>query len=127
MAARSKNKKLSFTNLFSVDKTNKFLALIFFIIWILIGLLILLFIYANVKQGAFNGLFRPRTQAPQETQVPKETIIPGVGTVNVECVQSSLTDEAISKIIQEGNTSKLTNEEEGKLEPCIIKKEEATP
>lgn len=127
MAARSKTKKLSFTHLFSLDKVNKFLALIFFIIWILIGLLILLFIYANVKQGAFNGLFRPSSQAPQETQVPKETTIPGVGTVNVECVQSSLTDEAISKIIQEGNTSKLTNEETGKLEPCIIKKEEATP
>lgn len=127
MATKSKNKKLPFVSVLNVDRANKFLALIFFIIWILIGLLILLFIWANIKQGAFDGLFRPRTQAPAQTQAPNEAKLPGIGTVNVECVQGSLTDEAIGKIVQEGDTSKLTDEEKGKLEPCIVQKEETTP
>ena len=127
MAARNKNKKLSFASVINVDKTNKFLALIFFIIWILIGLLILLFIWANVKQGAFDGLFRSGAQAPAETQTPNEATIPGIGKVNVECVQSSLANDTIGKIVQEGNTSKLTDAEKGKLEPCIIEREETTP
>ena len=104
----------------------KFLAVIYLLIWILIGILILIFIYGNFKQGAFRGLFS-KPQVPQEQmQAPTETDLPGVGKVNIACVQNSLSTDAIQKLVQNGDISKLTDDEKAKLEPCIIQKEDAT-
>jgi cytoskeletal protein RodZ len=110
-------------------KLIKVLAVIYFVIWILIGIFLLVFIYGNFKQGAFNGLFakpRPATQQ-QSQQAPTETSLPGVGMVNIACVQSSLSSDAIQKLVQTGDASKLTADEKAKLEPCITQKEETTP
>jgi hypothetical protein len=107
---------------------NSVLATLFYIIWILIGLFVLLFIYANIKQGMFRNLFgsSPSSAQQQTTQMPTETELPGVGTVNIECVQSSLSQEAIQKLVTDGSIENLSEEENKSLEPCIVKKEEAS-
>jgi len=112
----------------SHPKYLKVLATIFFVIWILIGLFMLLFIYGNIKRGAFKGLLSnapAQQQAPQQTEAPTETAIPGVGKVNISCVQA-LGNETIQKIVTSG-TKDLTDDEKSKFEPCIVEKEEATP
>jgi len=108
---------------------NQSLGILFYLIWILIGLFFILFIVANFRQGAFRGLFSSSSQAQQQaqTQTPEETTIPGIGTVNIACVQQALSSEAITKIAQSGNTSSLTDEEKTKLEPCIVEKESPAP
>ena len=105
------------------------LSLLFNIIWIIIGIFILIFIWANFKQGAFKGLLSgaPQQEAPSAAQAPTETDLPGVGKVNIECVQNSLSQESIQKLLTDGGTSNFTAEENEKLDPCIVAKEEATP
>src|SRR4030043_1081467 len=97
----------------SLAGINSVLATLFYIIWILIGLFVLLFIYANIKQGMFRNLFGPRSAPAQQqtSQMPTETDLPGVGTVNIECVQNSLSEEAIQKLISQNGASTLTEEE----------------
>lgn len=105
------------------------LSTIFFVIWILIGSFVLVVIVQSVRQGAFAGLF----SAPQSTpasvsaQAPSQTLIPGVGLVDVNCVKQALSSESIQKIVSEGNASSLTADEKAKLEPCILQKEAASP
>lgn len=102
------------------------LSVIFYIIWIVVGIALVLIIYGNFKQGAFKALFSTPSPPPQ-VETPTETTIPGVGKVSIACVQSALTPEAIQKILADGNTSKLTSEEKEKFEPCIVEAETATP
>lgn len=112
----------------AVPKVMMILAAIFLVTWTLIGLSILTLLVQGQRKGTFSGLTAPAAQRQIQTpQVPTETVIPGVGKVNVGCVQGALSPEAIQKILQEGNTSTLTNQEKVKLEPCIAEKEEATP
>ncbi len=114
---------------FNFDKVIKFLAFLFFFIWILVGLFFLVFIYGNFRQGAFRNLFsKAQPQASQgQMQAPTETTLPGIGKVNIACVQSALSSDAIQKIVTDGNTYKLTDAEKSKFEPCIVEKEQATP
>ena len=125
-AKKSDNKKLLFlkSKLAAVPTA---LSVIFYIIWIVVGIALLLIIYGNFKQGAFKGLFSPAPAPPAQTQAPAETTLPGIGKVNIACVQSALTTEAIQKIVTDGNTSNLTDEEKAKFEPCIMEAEQATP
>lgn len=102
------------------------LSVIFYIIWIVVGIALLLIIYGNFKQGAFKGLFST-PQPPPQVEAPSETSIPGIGKVNIACVQSALTPETIQKVLSDGNTSKLTAEEKTKFEPCIVEAETITP
>ncbi len=106
-----------------LKRANEILGIIFYAIWILVGLFFLLFIYGNIRQGALTGLFRSSEVQNEQAQPPTETTIPGVGKVNIGCIQESLTTDAIQKILSSGNTSSLTGEEKAKLEPCILEKE----
>src|SRR4030042_4310836 len=113
-------KKLSLTCI------NSVLVTIILIIWIVVGIVLLLFFYTN-RYNMFPGLFSPRQSASQQTtQMPTETELPGVGTVNIECVQSSLSQEAIQKLVTDGGIDNLSEEENKSLEPCIVKKEETS-
>ena len=107
------------------QKLNEVLGTIFYAVWILIGLFFILLTIANFRQGAYRGLFGAQSQQPQSIETPTETTISGIGKVNIACVQEALSTEAITKILQEGNTSSLTGEEKTKLEPCIVEKETA--
>ncbi|OGZ60924.1 MAG: hypothetical protein A2919_00145 [Candidatus Spechtbacteria bacterium RIFCSPLOWO2_01_FULL_43_12] len=103
-------------------RAHMILSLIFYIIWIPIGLVFLLSVYANFRQGAYKSLFNPAIPSSQTgpTDAPAEADLPGVGLVNVSCVQSALNSEAIQKIIAAGNTSTLSDEEKSRLETCIV-------
>jgi len=102
------------------------LGILFFLIWILIGLFFILYIVASFRQGAFRGLFSSSPQSQQQTEPPTEAPLPGIGKVNISCVQEALSEEAIAKIFQEKSTSSLTDEEKTKFEPCVVEKEPAT-
>ena len=102
------------------------LAAVFFVIWILIGVFVLLLLADGFKRGAYQGLFgrqnqQQQTQAPQ---TPTDVDLPGIGKVNVECAQSTLSDESIQKIVTEESTKSLTDDEKASFEKCIV---EPTP
>lgn len=126
--AKKTSNKLSFLKKLTFTNVNRFLAFLFYLIWVLVGLYALLVVFANIRQGALKSLFAkpPSQETSQAPQAPVETTIPGIGKVNIECIQSSLTPDEIQKIVQTGDDSKLTAEEKAKLEPCIIEKAEAT-
>ena len=110
-----------------LHKVNDVLSTLFYIVWIIIGVFFLLIIYGQIKQGALNSIVaRPAGQTPQ-VQTSTETSLPGVGRVNIACVQQSLKQDTIQKLIVEGNTSTLTPEEKSKLDPCIVEAESPAP
>ncbi|OGD84422.1 hypothetical protein A2165_00655 [Candidatus Curtissbacteria bacterium RBG_13_40_7] len=125
----SKSPKAKIYKKLTLLPINSILSTVFYIIWIIIGLFILLFIYANIKQGLLQNLFgsgTPQQQTQQQTsQMPTETDLPGVGTVNIECIQNSLSEEAIQKLISQNGASTLTEEENKSLEPCIVSAQES--
>ena len=103
------------------------LAIAFFTIWIVIGLVFLLFIFANFRQGAFNGLLggASGSQVSPQVSAPAEVDLPGVGMVNVECVQASLSQESILKLQTDGGTDNFTADENAALETCIVESDAA--
>lgn len=121
-------KNLILLSKLSVSGLNQFLAIIFYLIWILVGLFMLIFIYGNIRQGILKSLFTTpsSSEVSQAPQTTTETTLPGVGTVNIACVQNSLTTEAIQKILASGDNSQLTDEEKAKLDTCIVESSEDT-
>lgn len=111
-----------------IDRVHKFLGLIFYLIWIPVGLVFLLSVYANFRQGAYSGLFDTSGSLQnQQAAAPAEADLPGVGLVNVSCVQNALSTDSIQKIAVEGNTNSLSDEEKAKLEPCIVSSASPSP
>ena len=105
-----------------LHRTNEILSFVFYVLWILIGIFLLIVIYGQIKQGALTSIFGS-TQAPAgEVSAPTETELPGLGMVNIECVQSSLEQASLQKLITEGPEA-LTDDEKSKLEPCIVEAE----
>lgn len=104
------------------------LSIIFFIIWISIGSFVLVVIVQSVRQGAFAGLFSAPQSTPESVsaQAPSQTLIPGIGLVDVNCVKQALPADSIQKLVSESNSSSLTDDEKTKLEPCILQKEAAS-
>lgn len=114
----------------AVNNVSSILSIVYYIIWIPVGLFFLWFIAANFKVGAFDQLISRKSvsaQAEAQSQPPTETTVPGIGKVNIDCVQNSLTQDAIVKIVSEKSDKSLTEEEKAKLGPCIIEKETASP
>lgn len=112
---------------FGFLKFNSVLSIIFYIIWIPVGIFLLWFIVANFRLGAFDQLMAPQKTPSQgqptgSSQAPTETTIPGIGKVNISCVQKNLNEEAIVKIVQEKSDKSLTDDEKSKLAPCIVEK-----
>lgn len=129
--SKFKNYLPNIKRLFAFNYVSSFLSIIFYIIWILIGIFILWFIFANFKLGAFDQLLGKQksvsAQSDPQSQQPTETTVPGVGKVNIECVQSSLSQDAIVKMVQEKGTKSLTDDEKAKLEKCIVVGDQASP
>ncbi len=114
-----------------LQKIVSILSIIFYLIWIMIGSFLVWFIIANFRLGAFDQLMRqgpssPSQQMPQAQQTPEETTVPGVGSVNVNCVQKNLSEDLIIKMVQDKGTQNFTEDEKSKLAPCIIKAESPT-
>ncbi len=105
------------------------LSIIFFLIWIVIGAFLLVVIVQSLRQGAFAGLFSSPQSTPTSagSQEASQTLIPGIGLVDVNCVKQAISTDSIQKIVSEGSTSSLSAEEKTKLEPCILQKEASSP
>lgn len=116
------NNLASFLLGFKNFKILNFLATVFFIIWILIGLFVLLILADGFKRGAYSGLFGKQTQEQptQTSQPPQEVDLPGIGKINVACAESTLSDESIQKIVTEESTKSLTDDEKTNFEKCIV-------
>lgn len=116
-------------NLFAT--INKMLPTVFYITWIIIGLYFLLVVYSQVRQGALKDLLVTPQTAAEETAAPQaepqtETTLGGIGKVNIDCVQSALSPEAIQKVLTDKGNTNLTPEEKTKLAKCVVA-ENASP
>lgn len=117
--------KMNYTEKF--QKINVYLATIFLLIWIFVGLFATLVVLQSIKQGFLNGIFS-KTQAPvSQAQPQTEADLPGVGKVNIACTEQALSQDAIQKVMTKGDTSVLTADEKTKLEPCIVAPAGTTP
>lgn len=116
------NSKRIVNILFDVYKTlREILIVVFLIIWIVVGSFFIWFISANFQHGAFKDLMtKPVSPVVSEEMSPQEVDLPGIGKVNVSCVQGSLKEESIVKVIQEGSNASLTVEEKAALEKCKV-------
>lgn len=127
--------KSRFAKVKIVSGIGSVLPTVFYIIWIVIGLFLLWFIYANYRLGAFDSLIgKPSATSAQsqsqQAQAPTETTVPGIGKVNIACVQTSLSEDAITKMVQEKSDKSLSDDDKKKLKSCIVgtaSSTEATP
>lgn len=111
-----------------LKKVNVYLATIFLILWIFIGLFGSLVVVQSVKQGFLQGVFGRAQQASgSQVQGRTEADLPGIGRVNIACIEQALNQDSIQKLLAKGDTSVLTADEKAKLEPCIVEKATATP
>lgn len=113
----------------TLKKVKSVLAIIFYIIWIPVGIFFLWFIVANFKLGAFDqlmGVQRAPTVQTDQGEIA-ETEIPGVGKVNVACVQETLSEESIMTIVNESSDASLSEEEKGKLKTCLVGEASPSP
>lgn len=127
--ARFKKFRIIIAWFLAINNISSVLSIIYYIIWIPVGLFFLWFIVANFRVGAFDQLMSAKKSdlaQTQEQSIPAETAIPGIGRVDVACVQSSLQEDAIVKIVREKSTASLTDDEKAKLEPCIVEREQAS-
>lgn len=123
--------KATFAKVKTVSVIGSALPTIFYFLWIVIGLFMLWFIYANFRLGAFDTLIgkqsTPSVQnQSQQAQTPTETTVPGIGKVNIECVQTSLSEDAIMKMVQEKSDKSLSADDKKKLQACIIGTDSST-
>lgn len=118
-------KKLLSLTIIAYKTIKEILLLSFVVLWIIIGGFFIWFIGANFSHGSFEGLMKkPQAEtAASEKFSPTEVNLPGVGQVNVSCVQGSLPEESIVKVIQQGNTDSLTADEKAELEKCKVTSE----
>ena len=100
-------------------KGIKILSFFFYLIWIIIGVFL---IFQGVYTAVLSRKAPSQTQQTTDTQAPSEVDLPGIGKVNVKCVQGALSQESIQKILQEENTQSLQGEEKEKFEKCVVEK-----
>lgn len=123
---KKNNENVQAVRIVAVPKVMMTLAAIFLVTWTLIGISLLLLVVQAQRKGTFKGLTNPaqaqsQTQSQNQQQVPEETEIPGVGRVNIACVQNALPIESIQKLLSAGNISALEGEERTKFEACLAK------
>lgn len=104
------------------------LATIFLAIWIIVGLFFLMVIVSQIRQGFFKGLFaKSQSQPTASQQPPQEANLPGIGKVNIDCVQKALSSESIQKILQEQSSNSLSDDDKAKLDTCVLEKAQESP
>lgn len=111
-----------------LHKIKDFLAVIFYVLWIVIGIFFLLIIYGQVRGGALSSFIgSPPTTTSSQMQTPTETELPGIGTVNIDCVKGALKPESLQKLASSGDASFLQGDEKTNFEACIVSKESPSP
>lgn len=114
-AARFRN--ISFFGL--LYKFNLILATIGLLIWIFVGSFISMNTIAQLKQIAEQKV---SNIAPEVSQVvaSKDVPIPGIGTVNVECVKAKVKQEVLDKLTPTTGGNDLTDEEKSQFSSCLV-------
>lgn len=103
-------------------------SLAFFLVWLAIGIFLLLVIVQGLRRGAYEGLLSAGRPTPMPTEAPQtEADLPGIGRVNIACVQQALSPNSLQKIIQERKIDVLQGDERTKFEACIVQRETASP
>lgn len=111
-----------------LQKVNIYLATIFLLLWIFVGLFASLVVVQSLRQGFLKGVFSaPQSTPVSQSQQQTEADLPGVGKVNIACTEQALSQDSLQKILTSGDTSALTADEKTKLEPCIVAPASATP
>jgi len=112
-----------------------YLGIAFFAIWVVIGIFLLLVIVQGFRRGAYAGLLtssqpnQSQQAQPQDTssQQPTEADLPGIGKVNIACVQQALSPDSLQKVLQSKDVSVLNTDERTKFQLCITQPVTATP
>lgn len=115
-----------------MGKAVKLVALVYLVVWVLIGIFVLAFIVKGTQKGMFNYVLfdkTPPAQAAPQGEVPTETDLPKIGTINIACAEAALTPESIQKLVGEYDydITKLNADEKSSFEKCIVKPPVATP
>ncbi|MBI3342512.1 hypothetical protein HY024_05310 [Candidatus Curtissbacteria bacterium] len=110
-------------------KLDLILLTIGLLIWIFVGsffgFTIVQQLKATVGQKVDNTVQSVGGQ-PQ-SQAPTQTTIPGVGTVNIACVQKNVSTDTIQKVFSDNGTKNLSADEKAKLDACVVPGGQATP
>lgn len=110
----------------------KFLAVVFLVIWIFIGLFVSAFIIQGTKRGMFDYVLfgkTPQAQGSPQVQAPTETSLPKIGTINIACAEKALKPESIQKLVGEYDydINKLEAAEKAEFEKCILAPPQPSP
>lgn len=105
-----------------LQKLNLVLGTIFLVLWIFIGGFFSFSIVQNLQMMAGQNNIGPIDNTSQ-SELPQETQLPGVGKVNVACVQSEVSPEVIQKVFQDNGTENLSEEEKSTINNCVVKED----
>ncbi len=108
-----------------VYKLNLILMTVGLLIWIFVGSFFSLSVVEQLKAVASQKVDQKLTDQSVQVESPKEVPIPGIGTVNIECVKANVKQEVIQKI-SIGSGDDLTDDEKAQFGSCIVKAS-ATP
>ncbi len=113
-----------------LQKVLSYLAVAFTVVWLVIGIFVLLVIIQGFRRGAYTGLLSSADTTQQQTSQdnttqPTEADLPGIGRVNISCVQQALSPESLQKVLQSKDISVLQGDEKAKFQACIT--QPATP
>lgn len=96
------------------------------LIWIFVGSFFSFTILQQLK-ATVGQKIDTKMQDVTQGSAPTETTMPGVGTVNIECVQQNVSTDTIQKVFSDNGTTNLSPEEKSKLDACIVPGGQATP
>lgn len=99
-----------------------YLGVIFFVLWTLIGLYFIPVLFRTIQTGQYAlmaGIAATPTPVPDPTP-QTEADLPGIGRVNIACVQEALSSDALQKVITEQSTNSLNDEEKQKFQACVV-------
>lgn len=109
----------------------KALAVIYFVLWIVIGIAALGLMYQFSKGKLDNYVIFSKIPAQSQSQAsaeaPTETTLPKIGKINIACAESALKPESIQKLIKDYDINVLTAEEKTAFEKCIVEKPQGSP
>lgn len=109
-----------------IYKLNLILALIFLVLWISIGGFFSFLIMENLKAMAKQKV-TDSIGTQMDQSIPTETSMPGIGNVNISCVEKAVSSDIIQKVFTDEGTNNLSVDEKTKLEACVVPGGQATP
>lgn len=101
-------------------KINLVLVFVFLVVWIFIGIFFSFTIAENLKAMASQKVSDKMSQEVGQSAAPTETDLPGIGKVNIACVQKNVSQDIIQKLFSDKGVTGLTPEEKAKFDACKV-------